>query len=249
MPFQSSKAVLCDIGGVLYVGNRPIEGAIEAVERLKARYPLRFVTNTTQKTGAQVVKKLRDMGFDIEASEVMTALDMTKRFLEQNSSSAYFVLTNEATAFFDDLRDLPKKYVVVGDARENFSFDILNNAFRMLNNGCELLAAAKNRSFLDEDDQLSMDAGGFVSALEYASAKTARIIGKPSREFYALACEAMGIAPHEALMIGDDIQSDILGAQQASLKTVLVQSGKFRPEDMQQGISPDLIVKSIADLP
>lgn len=74
------KAVLCDIGGVLYVGDAPIKGAIEAVAKIKEHYPIRFITNTTQKTGAQVVKKLQEFGFDIKEDEVITALDMTKMF-------------------------------------------------------------------------------------------------------------------------------------------------------------------------
>lgn len=242
------KAVLCDIGGVLYVGDTPIPGAIEAVARIKKTYPIRFLTNTTQKSGSQVVKKLQDMGFDINASEVITALDVTKVLLEQKHCRACYLLTDDATAFFDDLPDGVYRYVVVGDAQDNFSYDHLNNAFRVLMQGGELLAAAKNRYFKDEDGKLSMDAGGFVAALEYATGKTARIIGKPSRDFYHLACKSMNVKPEEAVMIGDDIESDILGAQEAGLKAYLVKTGKFASNDLKCGITPDKILESIAQL-
>lgn len=242
------KALLCDIGGVLYVGDTPIEGAIEAVARLKEHVPVRFLTNTTQKTGAQVVGKLREMGFDIEPSEVITALDVTKMLLEREGGGALFLLTDDATGFFDDLPKEPCRYVVVGDAQENFSYENLNRAFRVLLQGGELLAAAKNRYFKDNDNELSMDAGGFVAALEYASGKEARIVGKPSPEFYRLACASMGVVPEETVMVGDDIEGDILGAQEAGIRAVLVRTGKFKPDDLEWGIEPDIILESIAEI-
>lgn len=246
----SIKAVLCDIGGVLYVGDTSIPGAIEALVRIKSRYSVRFVTNTTQKTAQQVVEALRLMGFDIAEDEVLTALDVTKLFLKNHDSRGFYLLTDDATAFFDDLNEIERQhYVVVGDAQENFTYERLNKAFRLLQSGSELIAVAKNRYFKDNDYQLSMDAGGFVSALEYASGKKAHIIGKPSHDFYRLACSSMNVEPAECLMIGDDIESDILGAQEAGLKTLLVKTGKFVVQDLESGIMPDFIADSIADIP
>jgi ribonucleotide monophosphatase NagD (HAD superfamily) len=93
-----------------------------------------------------------------------------------------------------------------------------------------------------------MDAGCFVAALAYASGKQARILGKPSREFYHLACASMDAAPEETIMVGDDIESDILGAQEAGLKAVLVKTGKFTPADLERGITPDLVLGSVVEL-
>lgn len=246
MDTSTIKAVLCDIGGVLYEGNTPYPGAVEAVRRLKAAYPVRFLTNTTQKTGEQVVVKLQNMGFGIDASEVITALDVTKTFLKQRCGTATFLLTEDARRFFDDLAEAPCRYVVVGDAQENFTYAALNEAFRTLMAGGELLAAAKNRYFKDHEGKLSMDAGGFVAALEYASGKTAHVIGKPSVDFYRLACDALGVRPEEAVMIGDDIESDVAGAQAAGMRGILVETGKFAPADLERGIAPDAVFPSIA---
>ncbi|MBU0632183.1 TIGR01458 family HAD-type hydrolase [bacterium] len=244
---SSIKAVLCDIGGVLYVGDTPIEGAIEAVARIKARYPVRFLTNTTQTRGDQLAALIQKMGFAIEPHEIITALDVTERYLQEHESNAYFLLTDEAKKQFKDLSNKDIKYVVVGDAQENFSYESLNTAFRHLHAGAELLAAAKNRYFKDNDGELSIDAGGFVQALEYASQKEAKIIGKPSIKFYHLACEILECKPEECIMIGDDIESDIGGAQVAGLQTALVKTGKFREQDLKMGIKPDIIIDSIAD--
>ncbi len=248
MNSDAIKGVLCDIGGVLYVGEHVIDGALEAIKMLKQRYPVRFITNTTQKTAQSVVRKLQEFGFAIEPHEVITALDITKRFLTKDNASAEFLLTNEAKGFFSDLEGLRKRYVVVGDAQENFNYKNLNTAFRALLDGAQLVAVAKNRYFKDSDGKLSMDAGGFVAALEYASSKESLIIGKPSQAFYHLACEDMGINPNEAVMIGDDIESDILGAQQSGIKAVLVQSGKFATTDLEKGITPDATIESIAEI-
>lgn len=245
---NSMKAILCDIGGVLYVGDTPIDGAIEAIKRIKKEYPIRFLTNSTQKTNAQIVLKLQNMGFDIQSEELLTALDVTKMFLLQDKSSAEYLLCDDAHAFFDDLKAYPKKYVVVGDAQDNFSYQNLNSAFRTLQEGASLIAVANNRYFKDADNRLSMDAGCFVTALEYASRKKAKIIGKPSQEFYHLACKDLGLHPSECMMIGDDICSDIQGAQEAGLKATLVKTGKFSEDDLKLGITPDAIIDSIRDL-
>jgi len=248
MDTSSIKGILCDIGGVLYEGNTPYPGAIEAVQRLKEAFPVRFLTNTTQKTGVQVVASLQKMGFDIDASEVITALDLTKAYLQQHHSSALFLLTDAAAQFFEDLPDTPKRYVVVGDAQANFSYQRLNEAFRMLMSGAELLAAANNRYFKDHDGGLSMDAGAFVAALEFASGKKAHIIGKPSADFYHLACASMGVDPKDVVMIGDDIQSDVGGAKKADLQGILVRTGKFTLADLDGSIKPDGVYDSIADI-
>lgn len=138
--------------------------------------------------------------------------------------------------------------MVVGDAQDNFSYKNLNSAFRTLLNGAQLLAVANNRYFKDDDNEMSMDAGGFVSALEYASGVKAQIIGKPSTEFYKLAAAALNAQPNECVMIGDDIESDIEGAQKAGMFSILVKTGKFSETDLEKGIIPDKVFESISEI-
>jgi len=138
---------------------------------------------------------------------------------------------------------------VVGDAGENFNYPRLNRAFRTLVNGAKLIAAAKNRYFKDADGELSMDAGGFVTALEYAAGVEATVVGKPSPEFFHQALHSMGLKPEEVIMVGDDIESDIAGAQAAGLRAVMVRTGKFRPADLEGAIFPDEVIDSVAELP
>ena len=94
-----------------------------------------------------------------------------------------------------------------------------------------------------------MDAGGFIAALEFAAGVEATLIGKPSRDFFTLAASSMGLKPDEVLMVGDDIESDIKGAQDAGMKAVLVKTGKYREGDLERGITPDGVLESVAQLP
>lgn len=242
------KGLLFDIGGVLYVSNSPIEGAKETIDTLRKTYAMRFLTNTTRRTPASIMHKLVQMGFGVEEKELFTALDASKAYVTSQNGSVYTVLTDEAEAFFSDLASEHPNFVVVGDAHTNFNYDRLNQAFRHILQGAKLIAAAKNKYFQDEDNTLSLDAGGFIQALEFAAEVDAKIIGKPSKDFFHLAVTSMGLEPEDILMVGDDIISDIQGAQQAGLKTALVQTGKFQSSDLQRGITPDAVLKDMTEL-
>jgi HAD superfamily hydrolase (TIGR01458 family) len=244
---KAIKGLIFDLDGVLYEGDRVVPGAVEAVEKLKQRYPVRFVTNTTRKTHAMVLEKLDGMGFDIAPDEVFTALDATERFLRQHGSGAFLLLTDTAKASFSEL---PEKidFVVVGDAYTNFTYENMNEAFRHLEAGASLVAVAKNRYFKDKDAELSLDAGGFVAALEYATGQEAQIIGKPSRDFFRLSADSMGVDPESVLMVGDDIEADVLGAQRAGMAGVQVRTGKFKSSDLEGSIRPDAVIDDITQL-
>ncbi len=246
---KTIKGLIFDIGGVLYVGEHPIDGAAQTIAMLQQRYPLRFVTNTTRRTPDTILQKLHKMGFPVKAEELFTALDATRDYVRARNGSVYTVMTDEADRYFDALKSDNPDFVVVGDAWLNFDYPRLNGAFRALQKGAKLIAAAKNRYFRDEDGALSMDAGGFIAALEFAADTEARLIGKPSREFFHLAVESMNLQPDEVLMIGDDIESDIGGAQDAGLRTALVKTGKFQPDDLDRDIRPDVVLPDVTALP
>ena len=243
------KGLLLDIDGVLYVGDKVIEGAVEAVKELRKKYKLRFITNTTTKTRRQVYEKLRNMGFELSEEEIFSALTATKEFLKERNAGAFLLLTENAKKEFEELKGLPVKFVVVGDARENITYENMNKAFRYLTEGAKLVACAKNRYFKDKDGKLSLDAGPFVVALEYASGKEAILIGKPNREFFLKAVKSMNLKPEEVAVVGDDIEADVKGGMDAGLFGILVKTGKFKEEDLKKGIKPHLVIDSIKELP
>ncbi len=246
---KTIKGLLFDIGGVLYVGNQPIPGAAETIAMLRKNYPMRFLTNTTRRTPQTMLEKLHRLGFETQENELFTALDATRNYILERNGTVYTVMTDEAENYFADLRSETPDFVVVGDAYLNFDYTRLNGAFRALMEGAKLIAAAKNRYFQDEDGNLSMDAGGFIAALEFAADTDATLIGKPSAEFFHLAVKSMGLEPDEVLMIGDDIESDIKGAMDAGLRAALVKTGKFQESDLKKGIHADVILPDITALP
>ncbi len=137
-------------------------------------------------------------------------------------------------ALEEDFAGLPggaAKAVVVGDAAEGFTYPALNAAFRAIQGGAAFLALARNRSFQDDDQELSLDAGPFVAALEYATGRGATVLGKPSEDFFRAAVDSLGCDAEEAVMVGDDVESDVAGAMAAGLAGILVRTGKYRPGD------------------
>ena len=226
------RGVLLDLGGVVYVGSTPIAGALAAIDKLRsAGLPLRFITNTTRRCRRQVIDDLRRMGLEVSESEVLTPALMARDYLKQRGLSPALLVHPDLEEDFAGLTAGQRQAVVVGDAGHFFAYERLNVAYRTLVDGAELLALAMNRNFMDDDGKLSLDAGPFVTGLEYASRKTAILFGKPSAEFFAAAVRGLSCARDEVVMIGDDADSDVGGAIAAGISGILVKTGKYRPGD------------------
>lgn len=239
------EGVLLDLGGVVYVGGTPIAGAIEAVERLRrAGLQVRFITNTTRRPRRQVIADLRQMGLEVDEGELLTPALMARAYLEKHDLSPFLIIHPALEEDFLGLEAGPSEAVVVGDAGQSFSYDRLNSAFRKITEGARLLALAMNRNFKDADGELSLDAGPFVVALEYATRQKAVLLGKPSAEFFETAVESLGFEKSRVLMIGDDAEMDVAGAIGAGLQGMLVRTGKYRAGDEREW---DLEAASLAD--
>ena len=239
------RGLLLDLDGTLYVGGEPVDGAREAVASLKASgFAVRYVTNTTRKPRWWVRERLHAMGFGVEEAEIFTP---ARAAAGRIGSGTCFPLVDDS--LLEDfagltLTDDHPDYVLVGDLGEGFTYERLNPAFRHLMRGAELVALQKNRYWQTEAG-LSMDAGPFVAALEYASGKEASVVGKPERDFFRLALEDLGLEAHEVAMVGDDAEADVIGARRAGLVGIQVRTGKWQGD----AGGADLVVDSIADLP
>jgi HAD superfamily hydrolase (TIGR01458 family) len=246
------RGVLIDLDGVLYVGGALISGAVEAVHQLEAaRTPRCYLTNTTTKSEAALRKKLQDMGLVVGANEILSAPEAAKVYLENKGRPLCKLLVNdEVLADFRDFKqsDTDAQAVIIGDIGNAWTYDLLNNVFRLLMNGAELVALHRNK-FWQTEAGLQMDIGAFVAGLEYVTGKTATVMGKPSPEFFAAALSRIGLKSGEVAMIGDDIDTDIGAAQAQGIIGILVKTGKYREEYVQASkIKPDLVLDSIADL-
>jgi len=242
-------ALLLDIDGVLYVGDQPVEGAIETLRQLKAAYPVRFITNTTTKSRLAVAQKLQSLGFDAKEGEIFSALDALHGYAKAADGGAYVLVHPSVKEAFADLETEPVKSVLLGDAREVFTYEALNRAFGYLHQGARLVAAAKNRYFKDKNSQLALDMGGYVALLEYASGQEAFVVGKPEPAFFHQAASAIGVHPSKVLVVGDDVESDVLGAINAGMPGALVQTGKYRPQDNRRLPPEAALIPSFSHLP
>jgi HAD superfamily hydrolase (TIGR01458 family) len=246
------RGVLLDVDGVLVTAWKPMAGAIETVDWLRrSSLPFRLVTNTTLFGGAELARLLREEGMDIHPDEVLTATNATGAYLRRHHPEArcYLLATGQAR---DDLACVTSvqegaDVVVVGDAEQDFTYENLNRAFRMVMNGAALVAMHRGMYWMTMDGP-TLDAGTFVAALELAAGVKAEVAGKPSPEFFVTALESIGFAPHEVMMVGDDVQSDVNAARQVGMHAALVRTGKFRQRDLELLELPAHVIDSISDL-
>jgi HAD superfamily hydrolase (TIGR01458 family) len=227
------SAVVLDIGGVLLDGSEPLPGAVTSVARLQqAGVPFVLLTNTTRTSRDGLLVKLRQVGISISAEQLLTPTIMARSWLESHAKQPMLLIHAGLQADFPGLGEsnLKAGAVVVGDAGDDFSYEALNQAFRLLMNGAVLLSLSGSRYFR-ESGELFLDAGPFVRLLEQAAGVQALEMGKPGRLFFQHAVEQLGVEPDEVLMVGDDVVSDIGGACAAGLQGVLVQTGKYHPGD------------------
>jgi len=248
-------AFLIDLDGVLYTGTTAVPGAQQTLEFLEEHgYPFRFVTNSTRRSRESIAQRLRTLGFSIPASMIFSPAVVAAGRLGKAGKRKVLLLSTgdvhrdfEAAGISTDSPDADA--VVVADAGENFTYDRLTYAFRTLLGGADLIALEEDRYWMG-DDGLMLSAGPYVTALEYASGRSAVLVGKPSPEFFLQALSDMGISPERAAMVGDDLDSDIGGAKRCGMKGILVMTGKYREDRVKNAtIQPDYILSSIATLP
>lgn len=253
---ESVRAVLIDIDGVLTVSWRPLPGAVAALREIRAAgLGVALVTNTTSRTRASIAEALSGAGFAVTAEDVLTAPAVTAAHLAEHCPGACCALLNSGD-IAEDLTgvtlvglDADPDVVVVGGAGEEFGYAALNRAFGQLRRGARLVAMHRNL-YWRTDAGLQLDTGAFLLGLERAARVEAEITGKPSPAFFAAALARLGVGAERALMVGDDIESDVLAAQRAGLTGVLVRTGKYLPETHARASgTPDHVVDSFADLP
>ncbi|HEX9943548.1 MAG TPA: TIGR01458 family HAD-type hydrolase [Thermoanaerobaculia bacterium] len=252
-PERRVQGFLFDLDGTVYEEGQAIPGAAEALEALRRRgIPFRFTTNTTRRPRIALAQWLRDMGIPTRPEEILSAPAAAARWLRDRGVRRAQLLLAEAT--FEEfvgieIVDRAPEVVVVGDLGEAWTFSLLNQAFRNLMEGAELLAIQRNRYWHTEGG-LSLDAGPFVAALEYGSGKTATLVGKPSPAFFEAAARELDLPPERIAVVGDDLESDVAGAKAAGMIGIAVRTGKYRPQDEERAQeAADVVLDSIADLP
>jgi HAD superfamily hydrolase (TIGR01458 family) len=213
------------------------------------------VTNNTTRSRAQLASELRELGVDLADEELQTTTTSAARVLAGKRVLALVMEAIVPDLEGVDLVGEAAEAVLVGGADETeetgrvFSYMNLGRAFSELRAGADLYSLHKNRWWQTSRGPL-LDSGAFVAGLEYAADVEAIVVGKPSAPYFQAALEALDADAELTWMVGDDIEADIRGAQAFGMKTVLVRTGKFRPDDLERsGVVPDMVVSSVGDLP
>jgi HAD superfamily hydrolase (TIGR01458 family) len=247
------RALLVDLEGTLCEAGRPVAGAREAMALLeRSGIAFRYVTNTTSRPRRVLSAELDAMGFPSEPERIHTAPRAGRSYLLENGwTRAHLLVRPALLEDFDGVAEdaAAPPAVVLGDLGEETTWDALNRAFRLLLSGAALVTLARNRYYRGPDG-LRLDQGPFAAALEYASGRSAVLVGKPSPHFFAAALADLGVSPAEAAVVGDDLESDAGGGQMAGMRGVLVRTGKFREEELaRSAVRPDAVIDSAARLP
>jgi NagD protein len=224
---------LIDMDGVLYRGDDLIDGADEFVGQLRTRnIPFRFLTNNSQRTRRDVVARLARMGIDVEEEHIFTCAMATARFLAQQTPNGTAFVIGEGgllTALHQNgyaVVDKEPDYVVVGEGR-TFNLEQVEAAVRLVLGGAKLIATNLDPN-CPTPAGLRPGCGAMVAMLEVATGIKAFSVGKPSPVMMRAARKELGLATDETTIIGDTMETDILGGVQLGLHTVLVLSGTGR---------------------
>ncbi|RUM90856.1 MAG: TIGR01458 family HAD-type hydrolase [Thiomicrospira sp.] len=225
------KAVFLDLSGVLYIGTKALPGAVETVHHLKQQgFILRFVTNTASQPSEMILQQLTRLGFDVNETELFTAPKAAIQYLLHHQLRPYCLIHTLLKPEFEDIDQTDPNCVLLGDAQDDLTYQNLNTAFNLLEQGYPLIGIGNNKYYKDSEG-FKLDAGAFIHALEWASDTRAIITGKPDKTFFDEVVASTGVPADQCLMIGDDIRGDVGGAINAGLQAALVRTGKFKPHD------------------
>jgi HAD superfamily hydrolase (TIGR01458 family) len=246
------QGVIFDIDGVLTYRDMVFPGAPQVVDLLRrAGLTLRFLTNSTLKSRRSCVAQLREAGFQIADGEVLTASYITALYLRQIEPRSVWVMlerqgVEEFAGFKQDL-DNPE-YIVIGDNRSNFDFAHLGQALRLLRKGSKLIGMIPELVDTTQGD-LELNVGSWVHMLELASGVPAVYIGKPHRYAYEYTLRTMNLDKSQVIAVGDRTGTDIQGANDFGIPSVLVRTGEFAENDLSRTARPDFVIDSIQELP
>jgi NagD protein len=245
---------LIDMDGVVYHGHRLIPGADRFVNGLiEADVPFRFLTNNSQRTRRDVATRLRRLGVAAEERHVFTCAMATARYLARQKPNGTAYVIGEGgllTALHQNgyaIVDRDPDYVVVGEGR-TLSFEMMEAAVGMVRGGAKLIATNLDPN-CPTATGMRPGCGAVVALLEAATGVRAFSVGKPSPVMMRGARKELGLRASQTVVIGDTMETDIVGGVQLGYRTVLVLTGSTKPEDLPRyAYRPDLVVESVAEL-
>lgn len=232
----SVKLLLIDLSGTLHVGNKATEGAVQALEWIRAKggVQIKFLTNTTKESKQSILDRLLQIGFKVDKSEIITSVSVAIDEVKKRHLKPFLITEDSVVQDFHetypDMVEGERDSVVVGLVPDKFNYNVLNKAFQLLKKNPEapIIAIHKGKYYQTEEG-LALGPGPFIAALEFATGRQSHVCGKPNKNIFL---QALGdVKPDEAIMFGDDVTDDVRGAQDVGLRGCLVKTGKYRKGD------------------
>jgi 4-nitrophenyl phosphatase len=252
------QALVIDMDGVLWRGNDPLPGLIEFFDLLHTRsIPFMLATNNATKTPAQYVQKLAGFGVMVRPASILTSSLATAAYLQQefNPGATVYVLGQDGLreamqdAGFSLVDDASRPAdIVVAGLDTTLTYEKLKHAALLIRRGARFVGSNGDLAFPAEEG-LAPGAGAILAALEAATGVAPIVIGKPERLMFDIAVQKLGSRPEQTAMLGDRLETDILGGQRAGLKTILVTTGVDNEDSIpQKDIHPDAVFSGIQEL-
>lgn len=248
MLIDEYDAFLIDLDGVVYVGEEPVRGAVEALERLRDRGVMfRFVTNNSSQTRAEIQSKLAGMDIDVDRNTIVSAAWATLQYLhDRGLDTVYVVGTDSLRAELEDggiTIDTEAAQAVVVGHDSTTDYRDLTRVTRLVRDQDLPIIAVNSDAIVPKPDGLVPGVGAIVSAIETTTGRTATVIGKPETRLFEYALRSLD--PNAAAMIGDNQMVDVVGAHRAGIDSILVTAHATRSAD---GSTPNVTIPDLRGL-
>jgi NagD protein len=249
-----AKGLLIDMDGVVYGGDILIPGADEFIAMLlKKDIPFMFMTNNSQRTRTEAVRKLKKLGINVDEKHIYTSAMATGKFLAgQIPNGSAYVLGEGGllTSLHENgisLVETDPDFVVLGEGR-NFTLEMVQRAVDMILAGAKFITTNRDPS-PKKAGWANLGIAATTAMIEEASGIKAFVIGKPGPVMMRSARKALGLETADTTVIGDTMDTDIQGGVQMGYKTILTLSGITKKEDLiKYAFKPDMVVTSVTEI-
>jgi len=246
----NKQPILIDFDGVLKVGNSPASDAAEFFDYLsQEKIPACILSNSTLRTG-DLIKDFFTSHKIHTKIPAITAFDAAVSYLKKNYNKVQVYCRDYLIHHFEGMIDEKNpEAIVIGDIEDKWNYQIINDIFKKVFADADLIAMHKNK-YWNPQGELLIDAGAFITGIEFSSGKEAIILGKPSPHYFKAALEIINAKTEDIFfMLGDDAENDVKAAQDLGGKGILIYTGKTKyPLDKSLEIKPDYEAYSLMDV-
>jgi len=244
------KPLLVDLDGVLKIGNSPAPVVKEFLYFIQQnKMPACILSNSSLRTGDLVKEFFSSHNIELNIPAI-TAFDATLSFVRKNYKKVQVYCRDYLIYHFEGMIDTENpEAVVIGDIEDKWNYQIVNDIFKKVFAGVDFVAMHKNK-YWNPAGELLIDAGAFITGIEFASGKEAILIGKPSPHYFKAALDSINSKMEDGFfMLGDDIENDIKAAQDIGGKGILIYTGKTKfPIENSINIKPNLEAHSLKEV-